>query len=221
MHTCCLLCHREFKDWGASSANGLSGGHGAKLADAVPALSQALLREVPGQKLSDTVPSLSQSLLGEVPLWICQSCRKSVEEEERRTSPRSNVPTSSGKPSQKSGGCYSSNVPLSHSSSCRAQSCSEGYPEQSSVDWDPSSFLSAHKLSGLWNSNSSGSSPGNPLSTSGDLCKTTPKHFKTMCRRPTPPGEISLFLSTLFRTQRIQDIPASNLNYCSRVDNSA
>ena len=35
--------------------------------------------------------------------------------------------------------------------------------------------------------NSSGTSPGNPHSTS-DLCKTTPKHFKTMCRRPTPPG---------------------------------
>ncbi|XP_045580220.1 protein FAM193B isoform X2 [Salmo salar] len=227
MHTCCLLCHRDFKDWGASSANGLPGGHEAKLADAVPALSQALLREVPGQKLSDTVPSLSQSLLGEVPLWICQSCRKSVEEEERRSAQETAAP-----------------VPLSHSSSCKAQSCSEGYPEQSSVDWDPSSFLSAHKLSGLWNSahsnggihcnhstashaqqgtggpachekrvshetpgksaktpgakvcpyshpsqNSSGSSPGNPLSTSGDLCKTTPKHFKTMCRRPAPPGE--------------------------------
>uniref|UniRef100_A0A8C8EYH6 FAM193 C-terminal domain-containing protein n=1 Tax=Oncorhynchus tshawytscha TaxID=74940 RepID=A0A8C8EYH6_ONCTS len=226
-HTCCLLCHREFKDWGASSANGLPGGHGAKLADAVPALSQALLREVPGQKLSDTVPSLSQSLLGEVPLWICQSCRKSVEEEERQSTQETPAP-----------------VPLSHSSLCKAQSCGNGYPEQSSVDWDPSSFLSAHKLSGLWNSahsnggihcnhstashaqqgtggpachekrgsheapgksakmpgakvcpyshpsqNSSGSSPGNLLSTSGDLCKTTPKHFKTMCRRPTPPGE--------------------------------
>ena len=36
--------------------------------------------------------------------------------------------------------------------------------------------------------NSSGSSLGNPLSTSADHCKTTPKHFKTMCRRPTPPG---------------------------------
>lgn len=65
--------------------NGLPGGHGTKLADAVPALSQALLREVPGRKLADAVPSLSQSLLGEVPLWICQSCRKSVEEEERRS----------------------------------------------------------------------------------------------------------------------------------------
>ncbi|KAM4621583.1 protein FAM193B [Polymixia lowei] len=229
MHTCCLLCHREFKDWGASSVNGLPGGHGTKLADAVPALSQALLREVPGRKLADAVPSLSQSLLGEVPLWICQSCRKSVEEEERRSTQEQPMP-----------------VPLSHSSSCKSQSCGNGYPEQSSVDWDPSSFLSAHKLSGLWNSThtnggvhcnhnasshsqqgitggsachdkrgpheapgksaktsgtkvcpyshpssqiSSGSSAGNPLSTSADLCKTTPKHFKTMCRRPTPPGE--------------------------------
>ncbi|KAM9740457.1 protein FAM193B isoform 2-T2 [Menidia menidia] len=229
MHTCCLLCHREFKDWGAGSVNGLPGGHGTKLADAVPALSQALLREAPGRKLADAVPSLSQSLLGEVPLWICQSCCKSVEEEERRSTQEQPTP-----------------VPLSHSSSCKSQSCGNGYPEQSTVDWDPSSFLSAHKLSGLWNSahanggehcnhnpsshsqqgvtvgssclekrglheapgklakaslpkvcpyshpssqNSSGSSAGNPLSTSADLCKTTPKHFKTMCRRPTPPGE--------------------------------
>lgn len=36
--------------------------------------------------------------------------------------------------------------------------------------------------------NSSSSSAGNPLTTSADLCRTTPKHFKTMCRRPTPPG---------------------------------
>ncbi|XP_068596636.1 protein FAM193B [Brachionichthys hirsutus] len=228
MHNCCLLCHREFKDWGASSVNGLpGGGHGTKLADAVPALSQALLREVPGRKLADAVPSLSQSLLGEVPLWICQSCCKTVEEEERRSAHEQPTP-----------------VPLSHSSSCKSQSCGNGYPEQSTVDWDPSSFLSAHKLSGLWNSahtnggehcshssshsqqgvtagsichekrglheapgksakssgakvcpyshpsqSSSGSSAGNPLSTSADLCKTTPKHFKTMCRRPTPPGE--------------------------------
>ncbi|XP_029962149.1 protein FAM193B isoform X1 [Salarias fasciatus] len=229
MHTCCLLCHREFKDWGAGSVNGLPGGHGTKLADAVPALSQALLREAPGRKLADAVPSLSQSLLGEVPLWICESCCKSVEEEERRSTQEQPTP-----------------VPLSHSSSCKSQSCGNGYPEQSTVDWDPSSFLSAHKLSGLWNSahtnggehcnhntsshsqqgltagsachekrglheapgksmktsgakvcpyshpstqNSSGSSAGNPLSTSADLCKTTPKHFKTMCRRPTPPGE--------------------------------
>lgn len=223
MHTCCLLCHREFKDWGPGSVNGIPGGHGTKLADAVPALSQALLREAPTRRLA-----LSQSL-DEVPLWICQSCCKGVEEEDRR-SPQE-------QPSQ---------VPLSHSSSCKSQSCGNGYPEQSTVDWDPSSFLSAHKLSGLWNSahtnggehcshstsshsqqglsvgsachekrglheapgksaktsapkvcpyshpssqNSAGSSAGNPLSTSADLCKTTPKHFKTMCRRPTPPGE--------------------------------
>ncbi|XP_051513581.1 protein FAM193B-like isoform X2 [Myxocyprinus asiaticus] len=224
MHTCCLLCHREFKDWGAGQVNGLS--HGSKLAEAVPALSPALLREVPGRKLADAVPSLSQSLLGEVPLWICQSCRKSVEEEERRTVQE-----------------QTTQVPLSHSS-CKSQSCGNGYPEHSSVDWDPSSFLSARKLSGLWNSahsnggshcnhstpallqggtlgpachekrsshdapgkatktsatkvcpyshpasqNSSGASP-ETLSASTDLCKTNPKHFKTMCRRPTPPGE--------------------------------
>lgn len=226
MHTCCLLCHREFKDWGAGQVNGLPS-HGSKLAEAVPALSQALLREVPGRKLADAVPSLSQSLLGEVPLWICQSCRKSVEEEERRTVQE-----------------QTTQVPLSHSSSCKSQSCGNGYPEHSSVDWDPSSFLSARKLSGLWNSahsnggshcnhstptlsqggtlgpachekrsshdapgkaaktfgtkvcpyshpssqNSNAASPGT-LSASTDLCKTNPKHFKTMCRRPTPPGE--------------------------------
>ncbi|XP_052005851.1 protein FAM193B-like [Xyrauchen texanus] len=225
MHTCCLLCHREFKDWGAGQVNGLPS-HGSKLAEAVPALSQALLREVPGRKLADAVPSLSQSLLGEVPLWICQSCRKSVEEEERRTVQE-----------------QTTQVPLSHSS-CKSQSCGNGYPEPSSVDWDPSSFLSARKLSGLWNSahsnggshcnhstptlsqggslgpachekrsthdapgkaaktsatkvcpyshpasqNSSAGSNGT-MSTSADLCKTNPKHFKTMCRRPTPPGE--------------------------------
>ncbi|KAG2455506.1 DDX41 helicase, partial [Polypterus senegalus] len=37
--------------------------------------------------------------------------------------------------------------------------------------------------------NSGTASPGSPISTSADLCKNTPKHFKTMCRRPTPPGE--------------------------------
>ncbi|KAG9339315.1 hypothetical protein JZ751_023871 [Albula glossodonta] len=225
-HTCCLLCHREFKDWGAGPANGLPA-HGGKVADAVPALSQALLREVPGRRLADAVPALSQSLLGEVPLWICQSCRKSVEEEERRATQEQALP-----------------VPLSHPSSCKSQGCGNGYPEPSSVEWDPSSFLSAHKLSGLWNSahsnggghcnhgttshsqqgglvgapcsdkrgtheapgksakpsgakvcpysHPSAQSPGAPsvgssLSPAADLCKTTPKHFKTMCRRPTPP----------------------------------
>ncbi|MGH0168407.1 UNVERIFIED_CONTAM: hypothetical protein FKN15_055069 [Acipenser sinensis] len=226
MHTCCLLCHRERKEWGTSPANGLPG------SGVVPALSQALLgEEQAGRTVSDAMPSLSlsQSLLGEVPLWICQSCRKSVEDEERRAAQEQALAVS-----------------LSHSS-CKTQSCGNGYPDHgSSVDWDPSSFLSAHKLSGLWNSahtnggahcnhtaaahtlqggtagpachekrpsheapgkaakpagtkvcpyshpasqNSSGAAPSSPLSTSSDLCKTTPKHFKTMCRRPTPPGE--------------------------------
>ncbi|XP_048884185.1 protein FAM193B [Brienomyrus brachyistius] len=225
MHTCCLICHREFKDWGAGPTGGLPG-PGTRLADAVPALSQALLREAPGRKLADAVPSLSQSLLGEVPLWICHSCRKSVEEEERQAAQE--LP-----------------VPLSHPSSFKSQSCGNGYPEQASGEWDPSSFLSASKLSGLWNSPhsngaslcnhsatshpqggtigptchekrasheapgksakpagpkvcpyshpasqiSSVTSPGSTISASSDLCKTTPKHFKTMCRRPTPPGE--------------------------------
>lgn len=40
--------------------------------------------------------------------------------------------------------------------------------------------------------NTNGSSAGNSLSTSADLCKTTSKHYKTMCRRPTPPGNTSL-----------------------------
>ncbi|XP_062840758.1 protein FAM193B isoform X2 [Trichomycterus rosablanca] len=132
----------------------------------------------------------------------------------------------------------SSQVPLSHSSSCKSQTCGNGYPEQSSVDWDPSSFLSARKLSGLWNSAHTGTgahcthnnathsqqaggtagptchdkrssheaagtkvcpyshpappsatSITTPLSTSAEICKTSAKHFKSMCRRPTPPGE--------------------------------
>lgn len=217
MHTCCLLCHREFKDWGANSVNGLPA---SKVADGVPS---SLLREDPGRKQDDTVPSL----LGEVPLWICQSCKKSVEEDERRTGQEQSSPAS-----------------LLHSSTCKSPTCGNGFPEQGSVDWDPSSFLSAHKLSGLWSSahtnggphcahaamhsqggpigpschekrlchdapgkapkvtgpkicpyshpasqNSNVMSSGSSLSTSADLHKTTPKHFKTMCRRPTPPGE--------------------------------
>lgn len=64
VQTCCLLCHRERKDWGGPSHNGLVS---------------------PGERLPpDFVPTLVQNLLGEMPLWICQSCRKSVEEEERR-----------------------------------------------------------------------------------------------------------------------------------------
>lgn len=64
VQTCCLLCHRERKDWGGPAHNGLVS---------------------PGERLPpDFVPTLVQNLLGEMPLWICQSCQKSVEEEERR-----------------------------------------------------------------------------------------------------------------------------------------
>ncbi|KAG2455509.1 F193B protein, partial [Polypterus senegalus] len=73
LQTCCLLCHRERKEWGSSPINGPSGA-GLKLGDAFP---QDFLGDIPGRKLADAV-------LGEVPLWICQSCRKSVEDEERR-----------------------------------------------------------------------------------------------------------------------------------------
>lgn len=44
--------------------------------------------------------------------------------------------------------------------------------------------------------NTNGSSAGNSLSTSADLCKTTSKHYKTMCRRPTPPGNTTNFCNT-------------------------
>lgn len=124
VQTCCLLCHRERKDWGLPSPrNGMVS---------------------PSDKLVDFVPPLAQNLLGEVPLWICQSCRKSVEEEERRAAQEQQA----------------LGVSLSHTS-CKGQSCEGGSHTSSSSsssssschgDWDPSSFLSAHKLSGLWNS---------------------------------------------------------------------
>lgn len=124
VQTCCLLCHRERKDWGLPSPrNGVVS---------------------PTDKLVDSVPPLAQNLLGEVPLWICQSCRKSVEEEERRAAQEQQA----------------LGVSLSHTS-CKGQSCEGGSHTSSSSsssssschgDWDPSSFLSAHKLSGLWNS---------------------------------------------------------------------
>lgn len=44
--------------------------------------------------------------------------------------------------------------------------------------------------------NTNGSSAGNSLSTSADLCKTTSKHYKTMCRRPTPPGNTASYVQT-------------------------
>ncbi|NXW55332.1 F193B protein, partial [Eurystomus gularis] len=138
VQTCCLLCHRERKDWGGPSQNGLVS---------------------PGERLPpDFVPTLVQNLLGEMPLWICQSCRKSVEEEERRAVQEQALAVSLSHTSCKSqscgGGSHSSSSSSSSSSSCHGNS----------GDWDPSSFLSAHKLSGLWNSqHSNGAMQGSPL----------------------------------------------------------
>ncbi|NWV74711.1 F193B protein, partial [Dasyornis broadbenti] len=140
VQTCCLLCHRERKDWGGPSHNGLVS---------------------PGERLPpDFVPTLVQNLLGEMPLWICQSCRKSVEEEERRAVQEQALAVSLSHTSCKSqscgGGSHSSSSSSSSSSSCHGNS----------GDWDPSSFLSAHKLSGLWNSqHTNGTAQGSPLGT--------------------------------------------------------
>lgn len=66
VQTCCLLCHRERKGWEEGpSHNGLV---------------------LQGEKLPpDFMPKLVKNLLGEMPLWVCQSCRKSMEEDERQT----------------------------------------------------------------------------------------------------------------------------------------
>ncbi|NWX20445.1 F193B protein, partial [Aegotheles bennettii] len=138
VQTCCLLCHRERKDWGGPSHNGLVS---------------------PGERLPpDFVPTLVQNLLGEMPLWICQSCRKSVEEEERRAVQEQALAVSLSHTSCKSQSCGG----VSHSSSSSSSSSSSCHGN--SGDWDPSSFLSAHKLSGLWNSqHSNGAVPGSPL----------------------------------------------------------
>ncbi|KAK2118532.1 hypothetical protein P7K49_005419 [Saguinus oedipus] len=66
VQTCCLLCHRERKGWEEGpSQNGLV---------------------LQGEKLPpDFMPKLVKNLLGEMPLWVCQSCRKSMEEDERQT----------------------------------------------------------------------------------------------------------------------------------------
>ncbi|KAJ1126394.1 hypothetical protein NDU88_004802 [Pleurodeles waltl] len=215
VQTCCLLCHRERKDCSGVPLNGLVS---------------------PGEKMPpEFVPSLAQNLLGEMPLWICRSCRKSVEEEERRAMQEQALAVSLSHTSCKSQTCGSH---CSSSSSSSSSSC-----HGNSGDWDPSSFLSAHKLSGLWNSQHPNgnmqdgslavlpdpvaghderclnismdcssaalnaanmkmcpysslscqgtgvSMPGSPLPTSHDFCKATPKQLKSMCRRPTPPGE--------------------------------
>uniref|UniRef100_G3T4P2 Family with sequence similarity 193 member B n=1 Tax=Loxodonta africana TaxID=9785 RepID=G3T4P2_LOXAF len=127
VQTCCLLCHRERKGWEEGpSQNGLV---------------------LQGEKLPpDFMPKLVKNLLGEMPLWVCQSCRKSMEEDERQTGQEHAVAIS-----------------LSHTS-CKSQSCGGDSRHGNSGDWDPSSFLSAHKLSGLWNSpHSSGAMPGSSL----------------------------------------------------------
>lgn len=66
VQTCCLLCHRERKGWEEGpSQNGLV---------------------LQGEKLPpDFMPKLVKNLLGEMPLWVCQSCRRSMEEDERQT----------------------------------------------------------------------------------------------------------------------------------------
>ncbi|NWI63036.1 F193B protein, partial [Todus mexicanus] len=139
VQTCCLLCHRERKDWGGPSHNGLVS---------------------PGERLPpDFVPTLVQNLLGEMPLWICQSCRKSVEEEERRAVQEQALAVSLSHTSCKSQSCGGGSHSSSSSSSSSSTSC-----HGNSGDWDPSSFLSAHKLSGLWNSqHTNGAAQGSPL----------------------------------------------------------
>uniref|UniRef100_A0A8B9UIX4 FAM193 C-terminal domain-containing protein n=1 Tax=Anas zonorhyncha TaxID=75864 RepID=A0A8B9UIX4_9AVES len=139
VQTCCLLCHRERKDWGGPSHNGLVS---------------------PGERLPpDFVPTLVQNLLGEMPLWICQSCQKSVEEEERRAVQEQALAVSLSHTSCKSQSCGGGSHSSSSSTSSSSSSC-----HGNSGDWDPSSFLSAHKLSGLWNSpHTNGAAQGSPL----------------------------------------------------------
>lgn len=168
VQTCCLLCHRERKDWGGPSHNGLVS---------------------PGERLPpDFVPTLVQNLLGEMPLWICQSCQKSVEEEERRAVQEQALAVGRSRGLEQRRGVlapksccrftlrFPLQVSLSHTS-CKSQSCGGGSHSSSSStsssssschgnsgDWDPSSFLSAHKLSGLWNSpHTNGAAQGSPL----------------------------------------------------------
>ncbi|CAH2277330.1 Hypothetical predicted protein [Pelobates cultripes] len=141
VQTCCLLCHRERKDWvGSLPQNGL--------------VSQ--MAEMP----ASFMPSLAQNLLGEMPLWICQSCRKSVEEEERRIIPEQPLAVSLSHTSCKSQSCGGGSHSSSSSSSSTSCSSSSSSCHVNSADWDPSSFLSAHKLSELWNSTNSNDGTG-------------------------------------------------------------
>uniref|UniRef100_A0A8B9EM36 Family with sequence similarity 193 member B n=2 Tax=Anser cygnoides TaxID=8845 RepID=A0A8B9EM36_ANSCY len=94
-----------------------------------------------------------------MPLWICQSCRKSVEEEERRAVQEQALAVSLSHTSCKSQSCGGGSHSSSSSTSSSSSSC-----HGNSGDWDPSSFLSAHKLSGLWNSqHANGAAQGSPL----------------------------------------------------------
>ncbi|XP_031454005.1 protein FAM193B [Phasianus colchicus] len=94
-----------------------------------------------------------------MPLWICQSCRKSVEEEERRAVQEQALAVSLSHTSCKSQSCGGGSHSSSSSTSSSSSSC-----HGNSGDWDPSSFLSAHKLSGLWNSqHTNGATQGSPL----------------------------------------------------------
>ncbi|KAM8972023.1 protein FAM193B [Pelodytes ibericus] len=136
VQTCCLLCHRERKDWlGSVPTNGLFS---------------------PVDVHATFMPSLAQNLLGEMPLWICPSCRRSVEEEERRVMPEQPLAVSLSRTSCKSQSCSGG----SHSSSSSSTSSSSSSCHGNSGDWDPSSFLSAHKLSGMWNSRDSSGNLG-------------------------------------------------------------
>lgn len=216
VQTCCLLCHRERKDWLGSVP------HNAVL---------SAMDEIP----ASFMPSLAQNLLGEMPLWICQSCRKSVEEEERQALPEQPLAVSLSHTSCKSqscgGGSHSSSSSSSSSTSSSSSSSSSSSCHGNSGDWDPSSFLSAHKLSGLWNSQHSNGNigggeaagekgsrlPASPerggktsklsglkvcpyspsgtstgtLPTSLNFCKS-PKQFKSMCHRPSSPDCVLL-----------------------------
>ncbi|PKU37248.1 hypothetical protein llap_12449 [Limosa lapponica baueri] len=196
VQTCCLLCHRERKDWGGPSHNGLVS---------------------PGERLPpDFVPTLVQNLLGEMPLWICQSCRKSVEEEERRAVQEQALALSGLWNSQHTNGATQGS-PLGATPAALGELkpavglnrafClvlgSGGFlvckgdkhpglalsPECASQAPAVAPGLKACPYSHAASPTSSSAAPGSPLPTSLDFCKTLPKQFKSMCRRATPPGE--------------------------------
>nr|XP_033783118.1 protein FAM193B isoform X3 [Geotrypetes seraphini] len=179
VQTCCLLCHRESKDWGTAPVDG-----------PLPL----------GEKLPlDFVPTLAQNLLGEMPLWICQSCRKSVEEEEKRTVQEQALEVSLSH--MGCGGSSHSSCSSSSSSSSSSFSSCHG----NSADWDPSSFLSAHKLSGLWNlPHASGATQGNSLGVaSGEVCHSSEHHQQSdLSAPPNSPTDLSCPPAALLPTEQ-------------------